>query len=74
MMFGFKGKDKIGRIEYNRETEVPAVKSSICTGEKTAGFLDLGTGKYRDVLLVKSDADIDLFKKACGVDEVRKIY
>lgn len=74
MMFGFNKKDQIRKIEYNKETEVPAVKSSICTGEKTAGFLEVNTGKYRDVMLVKSDADIDLFKKACGVDEVRKIY
>lgn len=74
MMFGFNKKDQIRKIDYNKETEVPAVKSSICTGEKTAGFLEVNTGKYRDVMLVKSDADIDLFKKACGVDEVRKIY
>lgn len=74
MMFGFNRNKKIAKIEYNKETEVPAVKSSICTGEKTAGFLEVNTGKYRDVMLIKSDADIDLFKKACGVDEVRMIY
>ena len=74
MMFGFNRNKKIAKIEYNKETEVPAVKSSICIGEKTAGFLEVSTGKYRDVMLIKSDADIDLFKKACGVDDVRKIY
>lgn len=73
-MFGFNRKNRIERIEYNREKEVPAVKSSICTGERTAGFLEINTGKYRDVMFVRSDADIELFKRACGVDEVRKIY
>lgn len=73
-MFGFGRNNHDDNIYYNKDTEVPAVKSSICTGEKTAGFLDVNTGKYRDVMLVKSDADIELFKKSCGADEVRKIY
>ena len=73
-MFGLGRKDQIQKIVYDRQREVPAVKSSICTGEKTAGFLEVNTGKYRDVMLIRSDADIELFKKACGTDEVRKIY
>lgn len=70
-MFG-KKKDK--QLPYDKEHEVPAVKSSICTGEKTAGFIDSRTGKYRDVMLITSDADIAEFKKMCGVDEVKTIY
>ena len=73
-MFGFKKKKPIDIYRYNKETEVPAVKSSICTGEKTAGFLEVTTGKYRDIMLVESDADIEAFKSACGVDEVKEIY
>ncbi len=73
-MFGFKKKKPIDIYRYNKETEVPAVKSSICTGEKTAGFLEVNTGKYRDIMLVESDADIEAFKSACGVDEVKEIY
>ncbi|MCR5594199.1 MAG: aspartate dehydrogenase [Saccharofermentans sp.] len=73
-MFGFKKKKPIDIYRYNKQTEVPAVKSSICTGEKTAGFLEVNTGKYRDIMLVESDADIEVFKSACGVDEVKEIY
>ena len=73
-MFGFKKKKPIDIYRYNKGTEVPAVKSSICTGEKTAGFLEVNTGKYRDIMLVESDADIEAFKSACGVDEVKEIY
>ena len=72
-MFGF-GKGKSEGITYDKQTEIPAVKSSICTGERTAGFQDIKTGRYRDVMLIKSDADIEVFKKLCGVDEVKKIY
>lgn len=71
MMFG---KKKPAQLSYDKENETPAVKSSICTGEKTAGFIDARTGKYRDVMLIKSSADLEEFKRRCGVDEVKTIY
>ena len=67
-----KKKDKLP--PYDKENETPAVKSSICTGEKTAGFIDNRTGKYHDVMLIRSDADLEEFKKAYGVSEVKTIY
>lgn len=71
MMFG---KKKPAQLSYDKDKETPAVKSSICTGEKTAGFIDNKTGKYRDVMLIKSDADLAEFRKLYGVDEVKTIY
>ena len=71
MMFG---KKKTTQLSYDKENETPAVKSSICTGEKTAGFIDNKTGRYRDVMLINTDADIAEFKRQCGVDEVKTIY
>ena len=71
MMFG---KKKNAQLSYDKENETPAIKSSICTGEKTAGFIDSRTGKYRDVMLIKSSADLEEFKRMYGVDEVKTIY
>ena len=68
------GKKKSQQLSYDKENETPAVKSSICTGEKTAGFIDNRTGKYHDVMLIKSDADLAEFKRLYGVDEVKTIY
>lgn len=68
------GRKKDNHLTYDKENETPAVKSSICTGEKTVGFIDNRTGKYRDVMLIKSDADIAEFKKQCGVDDIKTIY
>jgi len=68
------GRKKDNHLTYDKENETPAVKSSICTGEKTAGFIDNRTGKYRDVMLIKSDADIAEFKKQCGVDDIKTFY
>lgn len=72
-MFGL-GKNKDKTSSYDKETEVPALKSSICTGEQTAGFLDKETNKFRDVMLIKSPADLEAFKRTYGVDELKKIY
>lgn len=71
MMFG---KKKPAQLSYDKVNETAAVKSSICTGEKTAGFIDNKTGKYHDVMLIKSDADLIEFKRLYGVDEVKTIY
>ena len=68
------GRKKETKLSYDKENETPAVKSSICTGEKTAGFIDSRTGKYRDVILIKSSADLEEFKRICGVDEIKTIY
>ena len=68
------GKKKNSVPSYDKEHEVPALKSSICTGEQTAGFLDLETNKFRDVMLIKSPADLEVFKHTYGVDELKKIY
>ena len=68
------GKKKNSVPSYDKEHEVPALKSSICTGEQTAGFLNLETQRFRDVMLIKSPADLEVFKRTYGVDELKKIY
>lgn len=70
-MFG-KKKDKTP--SYDKATEIPVLKSSICTGEQTAGFLDVKTGRFRDAMLIRSPADLEVFKNRYGVDELKKIY
>lgn len=47
----------------------PVVRSSICTGEQVAGFKDLKTGKFQDMYLIKSQADLRDFMEQYGVRE-----
>lgn len=72
-MFGL-GRNNREKPSYDKDREVPVLKSSICTGEQTAGFLDKETGRFRDVMLIKSPADLEVFKRTYGVDELKKIY
>lgn len=61
-------------VPFDPKTQVPVVKSSVCTGEKVAGFKDIRTGRFTDVALVRSEADLDAFKTAYGVTDVKTEY
>ncbi len=37
------------------------IKASICNGEQVAGFKDIKTGKFEEVMLIKSAADLEIF-------------
>ena len=43
--------------------------------EQVAGFKDIHTGKIEEVMLIKNQADLDVFKKMYGIDgEIAKEY
>ena len=60
---------------YDKENKEPVIKASICNGEQVAGFKDIHTGKIEEVILIKSQADFEDFKKMYGIDgEIEKEY
>lgn len=52
---------KIQKEVYDKENLKPVIKSSICTGEKVAGFRDVRTGKFTEVMLIRDNGDMDIF-------------
>ncbi len=71
-MFLFKAKEQ--KKNYDKNTQKPVMKCSICTGEKVAGFKDIQTGKFEEVMLIKNDKDLAAFKEMYGVDMIEKEY
>ena len=68
-------KPKQAPAAYDKETLEPVVRSSICTGEKVAGFRERDTGRFREISLIRSEADLDDFKRRYGIEgEIRTIY
>ena len=60
---------------YDKDNKRPVIKASICTGEQVAGFKDIHTGKIEEVMLIRSKADFDNFKKMYGInEEIEKEY
>ncbi|MCR4622509.1 MAG: aspartate dehydrogenase [Clostridiales bacterium] len=61
-------------IGYDPETQYPAIRSSICTGEKVAGFKNKKDGRFTEVMLIRSPEDEERFKKQYNVSELPVEY
>lgn len=68
------GRKKVEKREYDRENLCPVLKCSICTGEQVAGFKNIHTGKFEEVMLVRNEKDLDKFMEMYDVDVVTKEY
>ena len=70
----FRKKQEI--YSYDRESQRPVIRASICTGERTAGFQDIRTGKITEVMLIRTPADLERFRQLYGIaeDEIRTEY
>lgn len=62
-------KKKTVTKSYDREKEKPVIKASICNGEQIAGFKEIHTGKFREVMLLKDPADLEIFKQMYKIEE-----
>ena len=61
--------------EYDKENLEPAILCSICTGEQTAGFRNIHTGKFTGMMLIRNDKDLNAFMQMYGLQgEIKKIY
>lgn len=54
---------------YDKTGKVPVIRTSICTGEQTAGFKDETTGKFYEIMLLRTDADLREFMETYSVTE-----
>lgn len=67
-------KKKAVVIAYDKENLRPVIRSSICTGERVAGFKDIRTGKFKDIMLISNDRDLKSFMDAYGISDIDKEY
>ncbi len=72
-MFGRKKQTPI-KLEYDKENQKPVVRCSICTGEQVAGFKNIHTGKFEEVMLIRNKKELDVFKAMYDLDDVVKEY
>lgn len=61
-------------FHFDREHHRPVIRSSICTGEQVAGFKDLRTGRFTEIMLIRNNEDIEEFTQKYGVsrEEIRR--
>lgn len=59
---------KTKKLQYDKENQIPVLKCSICNGEQVAGFKDIRTGKFEEVMFIRNQTDLDSFKELYGGD------
>lgn len=65
-MFGRK-KNEVP--SFDRTGKTPVIRTSICTGEKVAGYRDAATGRFVEVMLIRGDGDLREFLSKYGFRE-----
>lgn len=65
---------KVSKGTYDRENQKPVLKCSICTGEQVAGFKDIHTGKFEEVMVIRDGKDLELFKEKYDISSITKEY
>ena len=61
-LFGRK-KARKADLQFDPETQYAVIRSSICTGEKVAGFKNKTNGHFTEVMLIRPPADEKKSKK-----------
>lgn len=62
------------QLDYDRENWTPVLKCSICNGERVAGFKNIHTGEFREESFIRSDGELEAFKRRYGISEMKKEY
>lgn len=65
---------KIKQKEYDVENQKPVIRCSICTGEQVAGFKNIHTGKFEEIMLINGEEDLEVFMAMYGLSAVSKEY
>lgn len=74
MKFFFHKKTNVQGPQFDPETQYAVIRSSICPGEKVAGFKNKTDGHFTEVMLIRSPADEKEFKETYGVESIKVEY
>lgn len=67
-------KKKTKKKTYDKTNKKAVLRCSICNGEQVAGFKDLETGHFEEIMLIKNDKDLEEFMDAYEVENITKEY
>ena len=67
-------KSREAAVQFNSETQYAVIRSSICTGEKVAGFKTKTDGHFTEVMLIRTAADEKEFKETYGIESLKVEY
>ncbi|MBR6018856.1 MAG: aspartate dehydrogenase [Lachnospiraceae bacterium] len=62
------------RIGFDPQTQYAVIRSSICTGEKVAGFKNKKNGQFTEVMVIRTPADEERFRRIFELESVKTEY
>ena len=62
-------KRKIVTTDYDKENLKPVIRASICNGEHVAGFKNIHTGRFSEVMLIRNNGDLKKFLEKYDISE-----
>ena len=72
MLFSKKSREQ--EIKFDPDKQYAVIRSSICTGEKVAGFKSKADGHFTEVMLIRSYEDELRFRETYGIDTIKTEY
>ena len=72
-MFGRKKTKTTNLRIWDREQEIPAVRCSICTGEKVFGFRSVHADSFSEIAMVRDDAELAEIAAEYGITDISSI-
>ena len=61
-------------VPFDKDSQIAVIKCSICTGEQVVGFKNKTDGHFTEVMVVRTEKDIEYFKKAYQIEKISKEY
>ena len=62
--------------QFDMEACEPVIRSSICTGEKVACMRERDSGRLHEVMLIRTEEDLDSFCRSYGLEreKIKTVY
>ena len=75
-LFGKKKEVELETTAFDPAVYEPVIRSSICTGERVACMREKSTGKLQELMLIRTEEDLNAFCRLYHVDvkDVRTVY
>ena len=65
----FSKQKKPASTNYDKQEKIPVIRSSICTGERVAGFKNVSNGKFDELMLIRDDSVLQEFLRTYQIEE-----
>ena len=68
------GRELREQFPYDPDRQYAVIRSSICTGEKVAGFKNREDGHFTEVMVIRTKEEEQRFREIYGIESIRIEY